>query len=287
VRRGDGQSGTEPGPSVPGLVRWLLAAQRNGHWGDTQSNATTLEALVSYYRAFERETPDMTATATLGATRLGTATFQGRSVVSQQLQVSMPDLLRAVTAGDSAALTLSRTGTGRLYASSRLTFTPLTAPAARDQGLRVERRYERFVEDGDGPVSTEFAQGDLVRVVLRVTTPQARRYVAVVDALPAGFEAVDGFFRTTASDLARDASVSGDAGESWWTRYQRGGFDHVEKHDDRVQLFATRLSDGSHEFSYLVRATTIGTFTAAGPAAELMYAPEVNGRAAATTVIVK
>jgi uncharacterized protein YfaS (alpha-2-macroglobulin family) len=287
VRRGDRPSATEPGPIVPGLVRWLLAAQRNGHWGDTQSNATTLEAMVSYYRAFERETPDMTATATLGATRLGTATFRGRSVVSQQLQVTMPDLLRAVAAGDSAALTLSRTGTGLLYAASRLTFTPLSAPAARDQGLRVERRYERFVEDGDGPVSTEFAQGDLVRVVLRVTTPQARRYVAVVDALPAGFEAVEGFFRTTASDLARDASVSGDAAGSWWTRYQRGGFDHVEKHDDRVQLFATRLADGTHEFSYLVRATTTGTFTAAGPAAELMYAPDVNGRAAATTVIVK
>lgn len=287
VRRGDAGTADDPGPIVPGLVRWLLAAQRNGHWGDTQSNATTLEAMVAYYRAFERETPDMTATATLGTRRLGTATFRGRSVVAQRLQVAMPDLLRAVAAGSSSALTLSRTGTGRLYASARLTFTPLTPPPARDQGLRVERLYERFVEDGDGPVSTSFAAGDLVRVVLRVTTPQERRYVAVVDALPAGFEAVDGFFRTTASDLAREASVTGDAGGSWWTRLQRGGFDHVEKHDDRVQLFATRLSDGTHEFSYLVRATTAGTFTAAGPSAELMYAPEVNGRAAATTVIVR
>jgi len=187
----------------------------------------------------------------------------------------------------SQVAALVKAGRDRGTVGTDLYLTLSLAPAARDQGLRVERRYERFVEDGDGPVSTEFAQGDLVRVVLRVTTPQARRYVAVVDALPAGFEAVEGFFRTTASDLARDASVSGDAAGSWWTRYQRGGFDHVEKHDDRVQLFATRLADGTHEFSYLVRATTTGTFTAAGPAAELMYAPDVNGRAAATTVIVK
>lgn len=287
VRRGDHPGADDPGPVIPGLVRWLLAAQRNGHWGDTQSNATTLAAMVAYYRAFERETPDMTATAAVGTTRLGAATFRGRSVVSQRLHVAMPELLRAIAAGPSPALTLSREGTGRLYASARLTFTP-TAPApARDQGLRVERRYERFVENGDGQVTTAFAAGDLVRVVLRVTTPQERRYVAVVDALPAGFEAVDGYFRTTASDLARDASVAGDAGGSWWTRWQRGGFDHVEKHDDRVQLFATRLSDGTHEFSYLVRATTAGTFTAAGPMAELMYAPEVNGRAAPATVVVK
>lgn len=287
VRRSDGVTADNPGPVIPGLVRWLLAAQRNGHWGDTQSNASTLEAMVAYYRAFERETPDMTALATLGAARLGTATFRGRSVVAQRLQIAMPDLLRAVAAGSSAALTLSRTGTGRLYASARLTYTPLTPPPARDQGMRMERRYERFVENGEGPVSTSFAPGDLVRVVLRLTTPQERRYVAVVDTLPAGFEPVDGYFRTTASDLARESSVSGDADKSWWSRWQRGGFDHVEKHDDRVHLFATRLSDGTHEFSYLVRATTAGTFSAAGPAAEMMYAPEVNGRAAASTVVIR
>ena len=287
VRRGDAPSTDDPGPVIPGLVRWLLAAQRNGHWGDTQSNATTLEGLVAYYRRFEREVPDMTATATVGTTQVGTATFRGRSVVSQRLQVTMANLLRAVATSGSTPLTMSRTGTGRLYASARLTFTPLEPAPARDQGMRVERRYERFVESGDGPVSTQFAPGDLVRVVLKVTTPQERRYVAVVDALPAGLEAVDGFFRTTAADLARESSVSGDTNESWWQRWQRGGFDHVEKYDDRVHLFATRLSDGTHEFSYLVRATTAGTFTAAGPTAEMMYAPEVNGRAAAATVIIR
>jgi len=287
VRRGDAPSGDDPGPVIPGLVRWLLAAQRNGHWGDTQSNATTLEGLVAYYRRFEREVPDMAATATIGTTQVGTATFRGRSVVSQRLQVSMTGLLRAVATSGSTPLTLSRTGTGRLYASARLTFTPLVPAAARDQGMRLERRYERFVENGEGPVGTQFAPGDLVRVVLRVSTPQERRYVAVVDSLPAGFEAVDGYFRTTAADLAQEASVSGDANESWWQRWQRGGFDHVEKHDDRVHLFATRLSDGTHEFSYLVRATTAGTFTAAGPTAEMMYAPEVNGRAAAATVVIR
>ena len=52
-------------------------------------------------------------------------------------------------------------------------------------------------------------------------------------------------------------------------------------------FFATRLSEGRHEFSYLVRATTAGTFTAAGTLAEEMYAPEINGRAGAATLEVR
>ena len=65
------------------------------------------------------------------------------------------------------------------------------------------------------------------------------------------------------------------------------GFDHVEKGDDQVRLFAMRLGEGRHEFSYLVRATTGGTFQAAGAWAEQMYAPEVFGRTATITVVVK
>ncbi len=155
-----------------------------------------------------------------------------------------------------------------------------------DQGIRVERRYEKFVENGESPAATSFAAGDLIRVTLTLTLPKERRYVAVTDALPAGVEAVDGWFSTTASDLARDASTQSadDSFEAWW---RRGGFDHVEKYDDRVVLFATRLSEGRHEFSYLVRATTAGTFRAAGAWAEEMYAPEVNGRTAPATVVIK
>jgi uncharacterized protein YfaS (alpha-2-macroglobulin family) len=199
----------------------------------------------------------------------------------------MPDLLKHVTQGAERELAFSRAGTGRLYYTTRLQFVPGAPLPPSDQGIHVERRYERFVENGgDSPASTTFNAGDLVRVTLAVTLPKERRYVAVSDMLPAGFEAVDGWFRTTAGDLARDASQQ-SSDVSWMERWRRGGFDHVEKHDDRVLLFATRLSDGRHEFSYLVRATTSGTFHAAGTWAEEMYAPEVNGRTAAATVVIK
>ncbi|HUF48124.1 MAG TPA: MG2 domain-containing protein [Vicinamibacterales bacterium] len=280
VRRGD-----DP-VLVQRMVRWLLGARENGRWRNTQENATALHALVRYYKAFEATPANLSATVALGSETIGTAAFRGRTATAEHVTLAMPDLLRQAAPGTESELAISREGTGRLYYTTRFQFTPLTPPPPTDQGLRVERRYERFVEGGTGPEATAFDAGDLIRVTLTVSLPVERRYLAVTDTLPGGVEAVDGWFRTTAADLAREASVQ-SADESWEARWRGGGFDHVEKYDDRIVLFATRLSQGRHEFSYVVRATTSGTFSAAGVRAAQLYAPEVNGRSAPTTVVIR
>jgi uncharacterized protein YfaS (alpha-2-macroglobulin family) len=280
ARRGDDPT------FVQRSVRWLLGARENGRWRNTQENAVALDALVRYYKAFEADPPDMTGTVAIGSRTVGTARFQGRSTATQHVRLAMPDLLRQVAAGTTRDLAVSRAGTGRLYYTARLQYVPTVPPPPSDQGIRVERQYERFVENGQGAVGTTFAAGDLIRVTLTITLPKERRFVAMTDPMPAGVEAVDGFFRTTASDLAAESSrQSADA--SWEDRWRRGGFDHIEKYDDRVVVFATRLSEGRHQFSYIVRATTQGTFTSSGAFAEEMYAPEVNGTSAAAQIVVK
>jgi uncharacterized protein YfaS (alpha-2-macroglobulin family) len=280
VQRGDNPQ------FVPGLVRSLLLARRNGRWGNTQENAMALESLVAYYKKFEAETPNLSATVAVGSRQVGTAAFRNRSAAPQNVRLAMPDLLREVAAGTEADLVLSRAGTGKLFYATRLQYILSDPPPPSDQGMRVERRFEKFVENGESPAATTFSAGDLIRVTLTVTLPKERRYVAVTDALPAGVEAVDSWFRTTATDLAKEASTQPVDG-SFEARYRRGGFDRVEKYDDRVLMYATRLSEGRHEFSYLVRATTSGTFNVAGTWAEEMYAPEVNGRSAPEKIVIK
>jgi hypothetical protein len=286
VRRGDDRIFVER------LVRWLLAARVKGRWPNTQDNISALRALVGYYKTFEAEPPDMTASAAIGSTVIGTATFKGRSTTTQAVRLSMQELIgRLSSATTPPSLDLSRTGTGRLYYTARLSVAPPDDEPPVDHGITVARHYEKFVEGGtttSGP-ATSFDAGDLVRVTLVVNVPKERRFVAVTDPLPAGFEPVDGWFRTTASDLARDASAfAGEQSTSGWQEWWRhGGFDNVEKYDDRVVVFGTRLGEGRHEFSYIVRATTAGTFRAAGTQAEEMYTPEVQGRTAMTTVTIK
>jgi hypothetical protein len=241
---------------------------------------------VAYFRAMEPVEPDMTATVTLGATTAGVETFAGRSDTTRSLRIDLPDLATRLGPDRSTDLAIEKAGDGRLYYTARLDYLEPMPADPEMRGIRIERQYERFVPDAPGEAASSFALGDVVRVRLVLTLPREGRFLAVTDALPAGFEAVDAAFATTAADLAREATTQSASGDllHWW---RDGGFDHVEKHDDRVVAFATRLAPGRHEFTYLARATTAGEFTAAGATAEAMYAPEVTGRSAQSRVVVR
>jgi uncharacterized protein YfaS (alpha-2-macroglobulin family) len=284
------------------MVRWLMLARDKGRWGNTQENAYAMEALVNYYRRYEAEPPNFTAAVKLGEKELTRAQFQGRSTDAQKQQLPMTQMLAAAPAGSNQPLTFSREGTGTLFYTARLRYAiDQFFNQGLDAGFKVERRYELF-EGADGSTPTTlppndaksaslgpgFQAGDLVRVTLTFQLPKERRFVAVTDPLPAGFEAVESWFETTKSSLAQQTLQYGERSQDSWRRnWGVGYFDHVERHDDRLQLFATSLSEGSHTFSYVVRATTSGTFRTAPTRVEEMYSPEIFGRTASTQIEVR
>jgi uncharacterized protein YfaS (alpha-2-macroglobulin family) len=271
------------------LVRWLVESREKGRWGNTQENAWALEALVDYYRKYEAEPPNFTATAAIGRETLTKNQFVGRSTTAVQRNVPMSELSKRIASGVADSLRFEKQGTGTLFYSTRLRYAvDQLFQDSLDRGVLVERTYAPYKEGADLPPATQFNAGDLVRVTLKFTLTKERRYLAVTDPLPAGFEPVESWFATTATDLARaqdDQNEPNDDAWRWW--WQRGGFDHVERHDNRVLLFATRLSEGVHEFSYIVRATTAGTFRTAPATAEEMYEPEVFGRTPTAVIEVR
>ncbi len=195
----------------------------------------------------------------------------------------MPQVLSFGTAGAQLPIAFERQGTGTLfyvmrlrYASTERKLQPL------DAGFSIERTYRLH---GQEEGTTSFKAGDLIEVTLDIRNTKERRFVAVTDPIPAGTEPVETAFATTASDVAEEQRSNETT--SFWTWWERGGFDHFERHDDRVDVFATRLSEGDHEYKYLLRATTAGTFIASPAHAEEMYEPEVFGRTATSVVEVK
>jgi hypothetical protein len=133
-----------------------------------------------------------------------------------------------------------------------------------DKGFWIRRTYTRL---GEKTPRLNFLAGDLISVKVIVWVRTDRRYVAVEDPLPAGFEPVDLRFKTEEARASTDRD-----------------FDFIERRDDRVFASAQLLRPGINEWEYLVRATTAGEFSAPAPWAEEMYAPGVFGRGSAAHI---
>jgi uncharacterized protein YfaS (alpha-2-macroglobulin family) len=125
-----------------------------------------------------------------------------------------------------------------------------------------------------------------------MVAPSVRYFVALVDPMPAGFEAVNAALAVT-EDVPGDNDLYADDDAPvhrprryvpWW---MRNWFDHENLRDERVEAFSDQLWAGVHEYTYVARATTPGTFIVPPTKAEEMYAPETFGRAASAKVIVE
>ncbi len=262
---------------VPKVVRGLIEARVRGRWETTQANAYALLALSRYYNYYEKVVPDYKLRAWFGTGFIGQTAFKGRTmrVVEQKVPMSyLKDQGRK-------PLILEKQGAGKLYYRLGLRYAPksLRLPP-EEQGFAVQRDYEP-VEGADTVVKLpggkyRIKAGKYVRVRLRIVVPSRRYFVAVDDPLPAGLEAVDLNLRTSASSrLAGKAKNKIYDFHSWYAFF---AFSHREKRDDRVVLFSDRLPSGVYEYTYLARATTIGTFVVPPLKANEMYHPEVFGR---------
>ena len=92
----------------------------------------------------------------------------------------------------------------------------------------------------------------------------------ITDPLPAGLEAVDASFSTTAA--------APQAGASDWQ------LDDQQIYLDRVVCYADHLNPGVYTFHYIARGVTPGTFAWPGTEAHLAFAPEEFGRSSSSTL---
>lgn len=248
-------------PLVPRLAEALLQAQgRDGPWVDTQDNASAIKALADYARL--HRTGQVQVEVRLGERRLFAENLQGLAVGA----VSLP-------LADLAPGTLTIQADGPLRHRVRLVVASRIGHAGPvDRGFQLERTWRDALT---GKPIDKLRPGQLVVVTVTLRSPVARRYVALVDALPAGLEAVSQ--RYDAPPGQHLPHVDGD-GWAW---------NYVELRDQQVQAFADDLGKGTTVFTYMARATVPGTFFAAPATAEAMYEPEIQGRSATATLVVQ
>jgi uncharacterized protein YfaS (alpha-2-macroglobulin family) len=133
----------------------------------------------------------------------------------------------------------------------------------------------RFWSDPTGePIELDaITPGQLVRVAVlaRMPVESLERgrlgYLAMTDRIPAGFEPVQPELHTVAAapELEREHPLHD------LLQYGQAEASHVELHDDRVQLYFDRVWSDYVAATYLVRATTPGSYAVPPTEAELMY----------------
>jgi uncharacterized protein YfaS (alpha-2-macroglobulin family) len=276
-------------------VRGLLGNRVRGRWSNTQENAWVLLALDRYFRVYEGQTPEFVARLWLGERFAGEQRFTGRSADRNHVDVPM----RVLVDDDPASLTIGKEGPGRLYYRAGLRYAPRDLDLVPlEHGFAVERTYEPM-DDSMDVVRGEDGRwrvraGARVRVTVTMTAPSRRVHVAMVDPLPAGFEAVN-----TALLGAQDTPPTGERvnpgprgrpvppgrpayDRGWWGQW----YEHQNVRDDRVEAFTSLLPAGVYTYTYVARATTPGLFIVPPPRAEEMYSPETFGRGGTDRVMV-
>jgi uncharacterized protein YfaS (alpha-2-macroglobulin family) len=278
------------------IVNGLLNHKVAGRWSSTQENAFVLLALDNYFNTYEKATPEFVAKAWLGDGYAGAQEFKGRTTEQKSLMVPMNTLMEA---GEQSIFTIAKEGQGRLYYRLGLTYAPknLSLKPA-DFGFTVTRTYEAVdnpddvKREADG--TWKVKAGARVRVKLQMVAPTRRYHVALVDPLPAGFEALNPVLQGTGilppDPSSNDLGLYQDNSFGFWGRYYwwwGPWYQHENLRDERVEAFTTLLWEGVHKYSYIARATTPGEFVVPPTKAEEMYSPEIFGRASTDKVIVE
>lgn len=248
----------------------LVAQQCKCGWPGLDDTAAALEAIVTYANA-QRDVPDFTAQVAVDGKPAGSAHFTGFAAPAHTFALDR-------LASGTHTVTIKRTGSGTLHYV--LSYTYALAPDApgRLSGLRARRTIRAVnsqtalatIDIAEQPAPLTFPAGDVYDVAVQVITDHPVDHVVVTDPIPAGFEALDTSFLTTA---AYYQPLSDD----WQIDYQ-----HVYR--DRITAFASHLEPGVYTFHYLVRSVTPGEYLWPGTSAYLLNAPEQFGRAAFATV---
>ena len=261
---------------VDGAVRALFAQRCRCGWPTADDTSAALEAL-SAYAATEHLAP-AAAQASVGGVTVASARF-GQTASLQTFTLAANSLH-----GDAVVIrSLSRSG-----AQPSLHYTVLyTYPVAPDApgaltAFRVVRTLQNEAANGGAPIVTmdlgavapvAVQPSAVFDVGLRVIVDHPVDRLIVDDPLPAGFEAVDGSFRTSSKAALPQA-------DSW-------DIDAKQIYRDRVVAYAQHLGPGVYDVHYLVRSVTPGSFAWPGARAYLQDAPEQFGRSAATTLQIR
>jgi len=264
---------------IPNGIRWMMKQSNAGHWYSTQETAWSLMALTAWLSYSGEFQTDFSYAVGLNGQLLQSSQASVANLTeTSTLHIAADKLL--TEAVNSVVLTRG-SGPGALYYDAYLDYTlPVASIAPLDQGIILSRQYFR-PGDPKTPI-TQAQRNDLVQVRLTVVVPDSLHYVVIDDPLPAGLEAIDASLQT--SQQVPDSYTTQDYnlfGWGWWYFYYK------QIYDTKVVMSADYLPAGTYVITYMARASSAGNFNVLPVTGSEFYFPDLAGRSAGSTFVVK
>jgi hypothetical protein len=266
-----------------------LLELRIGHdgasWGSTHETACALAGLAAYARRFD-EDHTLSAQVMLDGAVL-------RPTV-RTAHGARYDFSPRTLGSRAHSVEIRSTNGPAFYALNGRWATPLgtTDDIARGRTIALHRVFET---EAGAPIASggRVHLGELVRVRLFVYSEgNTAPFVVLRDPVGGGFEAVDAGFATTPQS-SLDALLGGgpdDGAIDPRGFYAARSIDQVSHRSFRRGLTVFHFNTGAsglREFTYAVRATTVGTFTLPPAQLEALYQPTQVARSAVATLTVE
>ena len=172
---------------VDTLVEELLRSQNQGRWANTQSNAWALLALTKYASTVETGEKNIAGSLEYNGNR---HPFQ----LDERTRAFAEDqaIVNSAPGATPVPLSLANPRGGLLFTQVRMEARPpVGKQPRRDRGFSLQRNYQKLNDDGSLSNFDSLGVGDRVLVTLQLEVRKPAHFVAVDDALPAIFEAVN------------------------------------------------------------------------------------------------
>lgn len=247
----------------------LQSRNGRGEWGNTITNAWTLQSLAAYERSIKTTSEPLAIRALWDAQdvplNLPTLNSTAKTNFALNANLAAKPLTMSIPEGRNAF--------ARIEAKA---WPPMKQFDGQNAGYGIKRTYSKLMPDGSVRSIEDLRVGDMVLVNLEIEIGGGDRYLAINDALPAVFEAVNPEFDTQGG---KDSKRAEAAGEPWFC-------DHREIRADRA-LFFTDYAPGKGKFAlnYLARVIAEGDTVAPPARIEAMYQPDKFGLSATQRVI--
>ena len=249
--------------------RALVAQRCRCGWIALGNTAEALKAITAY--AVQSAPPNFTASLIVDGKMVASGGPFNYAAAARTF--TLPTLSKG-----SHTLVLRKTGSGALHYVVSYTYKLNANAPGRLSGLRVIRTVRpanqqtvlATVDIAPQSDPLDLPAGNVYDVGIEIAVDHPVDRIVITDPLPAGFEALDTSFQTTASYYQ-------PLTQAWQIDYQ-------QIYQDRITAYAQHLDPGVYMLHYLVRSVTPGEYLWPGANAYLLDAPEEFGRSAFRSV---